>query len=71
MKQISLWEATERERTHRGNLQGDRTCEVVIIGGGFSGLSTAYHLQKITAKQLSLRKKRSAAGQVEEMGARS
>ncbi|MFL0365565.1 NAD(P)/FAD-dependent oxidoreductase [Pseudobacillus sp. 179-B 2D1 NHS] len=62
MKQISLWEATERERTHRGNLQGDRTCEVVIIGGGFSGLSTAYHLQKNNCQTVILEKEKVGSG---------
>ncbi|WP_292142075.1 FAD-binding oxidoreductase, partial [Mesorhizobium sp.] len=27
-------------------LDGDRTCDVVIIGGGFTGLSAAAHLAK-------------------------
>ncbi|MDH5310361.1 MAG: FAD-binding oxidoreductase, partial [Gammaproteobacteria bacterium] len=27
-------------------LEGDRQCEVAIIGGGYSGLSAAYHLAR-------------------------
>ncbi len=46
MDLISLWEATSNNVTKREPLEGDRHCDVVLIGGGFSGLSTAYHLQK-------------------------
>ncbi|HEY9577569.1 MAG TPA: FAD-binding oxidoreductase, partial [Pseudobacillus sp.] len=62
MKQISLWEATERERKHREKLTGDRACEVVVIGGGFSGLSTAYHLQKNNSQTVILEKERIGSG---------
>lgn len=62
MKQMSLWEATEKERKHREKLQGDRTCEVVIIGGGFSGLSTAYHLQKKNCQTVIIEREKIGSG---------
>ncbi len=42
-----------RTRPDRGSeypaLDGDRTCDVVIVGGGFTGLSAAAHLAKAGA----------------------
>ena len=44
----SLWrESTERLGKVRQSLSTDLQCDVVIIGGGYSGLWTAYYLKRI------------------------
>lgn len=40
---ISLWHAISRERRKRPVLQGRLDLDLAIVGGGFSGLSTALH----------------------------
>jgi len=42
----SLWQATAGTRPLLSRLNGDRTCDVAIIGGGYTGLSTARSLAK-------------------------
>ncbi|MFB9984233.1 NAD(P)/FAD-dependent oxidoreductase [Mesorhizobium kowhaii] len=42
----SWYEDTAGPRPEYSALDGDRTCDVVIIGGGFTGLSAAAHLAK-------------------------
>lgn len=42
----SWYEDTCGPRPEYSALDGDRTCDVVIIGGGFTGLSAATHLAK-------------------------
>jgi len=43
----SYWEATAgTSALDCKALEGDRQCEVAIIGGGYSGLSAAYHLAR-------------------------
>ncbi|RUW20096.1 MULTISPECIES: FAD-binding oxidoreductase [unclassified Mesorhizobium] len=42
----SWYEDTVGPRPEYPALDGDRTCDVVIIGGGFTGLSAAAHLAK-------------------------
>jgi gamma-glutamylputrescine oxidase len=42
----SWYEATVGDRPEYPSLDGDRTCDVVIIGGGFTGLSAAVNLAK-------------------------
>ncbi|MFW5969154.1 MAG: NAD(P)/FAD-dependent oxidoreductase, partial [Halofilum sp. (in: g-proteobacteria)] len=43
----SYWEETAGSlRGDRGALEGDHTCDVAIIGGGFTGLSAALHLAR-------------------------
>lgn len=42
----SWYEATAGERPAYPALDGDRTVDVVVIGGGFTGLSAAAHLAK-------------------------
>ena len=41
---VSWYEASVGERPTYPVLDGSQTCDVVIIGGGFTGLSAAYHL---------------------------
>ncbi|TAL85947.1 MAG: FAD-binding oxidoreductase [Candidimonas sp.] len=42
----SVWAATANRRSELPSLKGDIDTEVAIIGGGYSGLSTAHHLSK-------------------------
>lgn len=42
----SWYEDTAGLRPEYSALDGDRTCDVVVIGGGFTGLSAAAHLAK-------------------------
>ncbi|TPL91594.1 FAD-dependent oxidoreductase [Mesorhizobium sp. B2-3-12] len=39
----SLWHAVSRDRRERPALNGDLNVDLAIVGGGFSGLSTALH----------------------------
>ncbi len=41
---ISWYEASVGERPEYAPLDGSQTCDVLVIGGGFTGLSAAYHL---------------------------
>ncbi|WP_421853930.1 NAD(P)/FAD-dependent oxidoreductase [Oricola sp.] len=43
---ISWYEAQDVERPAYPALDGDRDCDVAIVGGGFTGLSAAAHLAK-------------------------
>lgn len=45
----SWYEDTAGPRPEYPALDGDRTCDVVIVGGGFTGLSAAAHLAKTGA----------------------
>ncbi|HET7615498.1 MAG TPA: FAD-dependent oxidoreductase, partial [Bacillales bacterium] len=56
MEQLSMWEATANTRKKRQTLRGDRHCDVAVIGAGFSGISTAYHLQKKKCETIVLEK---------------
>ena len=40
---LSLWETSAQEADIASPLQSDRTAEVAIVGGGYTGLSTALH----------------------------
>ncbi|CDX16244.1 putative oxidoreductase OrdL [Mesorhizobium plurifarium] len=46
----SWYEDTAGPRPEYPSLEGDRRCDVVIVGGGFTGLSAAAHLAKTGAK---------------------
>lgn len=39
----SLWETSAQEPDYRAPLQGDAEVDVAIVGGGYTGLSTALH----------------------------
>ncbi|MFD1705580.1 NAD(P)/FAD-dependent oxidoreductase [Siminovitchia sediminis] len=62
MKPLSMWEATSNHRKDRPHLQGDTHCDVVIIGGGYTGLSAAYHLQKKNVKAIIVEKWQAGQG---------
>ncbi len=47
MDTLSLWKATENSYKKENSLEGNQEADVVIIGAGFTGLSSAYHLQKL------------------------
>src|SRR5262245_16739050 len=42
----SLWAATAQPGPDLPQLAGSTSCDVAVIGGGFSGLSTALHLRQ-------------------------
>ncbi|MDB6176404.1 FAD-binding oxidoreductase [Paracoccus sp. Z330] len=42
-KPISLWDMSAAEHAYQNDMDGDSTCDVAIVGGGFTGLSTALH----------------------------
>jgi len=43
---VSFWYASTALPGRRAPLQGDRTADVCIVGGGFTGLWTAYYLKR-------------------------
>ncbi|MGD8189636.1 NAD(P)/FAD-dependent oxidoreductase [Brevibacillus ginsengisoli] len=47
MDTLSLWTATANSYEEGKPLVGNEEADVVIIGAGFTGLSSAYHLQKL------------------------
>ena len=45
--QPSYWEATAGDQTTQAEpLSGSQSCDVAIIGGGYTGLSAALHLAR-------------------------
>lgn len=40
---VSLWDTTAEERDVHAPFKGDRHVQVAVVGGGFTGLSTALH----------------------------
>ncbi|MDM5326265.1 FAD-binding oxidoreductase [Neobacillus sp. CF12] len=54
MNATLLWEATSNYRNIKNTLDGEVETDAVIIGGGFTGLSTAYHLLKKGVKAVVL-----------------
>src|SRR5690625_2380547 len=43
----SYWAANSIKQVKRPKLEGHKRSDVIIIGGGFTGLSTAYYLSKM------------------------
>lgn len=43
----SWWAASARTTCERPALQGEVECDVAIVGGGFTGLSAAHHLERM------------------------
>ncbi|MEB3100838.1 NAD(P)/FAD-dependent oxidoreductase [Ferviditalea candida] len=62
MDLVSVWEATANPSKPRSSLEGDHYCDVVVIGAGFTGLSTAYHLQKNNTRTIVLEQSKVGAG---------
>ncbi|MEM1342623.1 MAG: FAD-dependent oxidoreductase, partial [Pseudomonadota bacterium] len=40
---ISLWDGSAREADFHNPMNGDAWADVAIVGGGYTGLSTALH----------------------------
>jgi len=40
---VSLWNVSAEEKDYSKNFSGEESADVVIVGGGFTGLSTALH----------------------------
>lgn len=59
---ISWYEATAGERPRYPPLDGSAQCDVLIVGGGFTGLSAAVHLAKAGAKVILLEAERLGDG---------
>ena len=41
---LSIWVAGKPPYLPEPALQGELTCDVCIVGGGFTGVSTAWHI---------------------------
>ncbi|MGB5709057.1 MAG: FAD-dependent oxidoreductase, partial [Arenicellales bacterium] len=41
---ISLWDASAKENAASSTMSGNIVTDVAIVGGGFTGISTALHL---------------------------
>lgn len=46
-KAISLWDTTAIEKDYHAPLGGDQAVDVAIVGGGFTGLSSALHCAEL------------------------
>ena len=46
-KYISLWDKSAEENDYAGHVETTRDADVIVVGGGFTGLSTAYHGAKL------------------------
>ncbi|MBI1210852.1 MAG: FAD-dependent oxidoreductase [Alphaproteobacteria bacterium] len=58
----SYYEATVRRERERAPLKGDQRFDVSVIGGGYTGLSTALHLRARGLRVAVLERKRIGAG---------
>src|SRR5438552_4044709 len=54
MKTISIWENTVKVGTHYPSLDGDKEADVVIIGGGITGITAAMLLSDAGKKVILL-----------------
>ena len=61
MKKISIWEDTAQTTSFK-QFHGDAECEVVIIGGGITGLTAALLLSNLGKKVILLEAKRVGLG---------
>ncbi|TMN23268.1 NAD(P)/FAD-dependent oxidoreductase [Lentibacillus cibarius] len=62
MDLLSMWEGTANKNVNRVQIEGEQSCDVVIIGGGFTGLSTAYHLEEKSCSTIVLEKGKVGSG---------
>lgn len=58
----SIWEGTTPDTTSFPALQGDHTCNVVIIGGGITGITAAYLLSQAGVKTTLLEARKLGLG---------
>src|SRR5215470_2511574 len=58
----SYYEATVRRERERAPLKGDQRFDVCVIGGGYTGLSTALHLRARGLRVAVLERERVGAG---------
>lgn len=58
----SLWTATANSYENGKTLEGNEETDVVVSGAGFTGLSSAYHLQKSGKYAIALEQATSGYG---------
>lgn len=51
MKNVSIWKSSVKQLNH-SKLRSDTECDVLIIGGGITGVSTLYHLSSSNLKTI-------------------
>jgi len=50
IEQSCYWLATRRDTTASSQLEGDKNCDIAIVGAGFTGLWTAHFLKQLDSK---------------------